>query len=125
MVIIRIVVAAGTLVALTAVAPWPAVPQSPLVAHEERSCIDVQAIADTPVRDDRTVDFVLQGRDRPTYRNVLQDACPLLDIERTFTFSAVGNRLCRGNPIQVLQNGRVVPGPTCLLGRFRRVDPAK
>lgn len=119
MLTVRIIAAALSFLSLGAAAPKDSTPA------DERSCIDVQAIADTPVRDDRTIDFVLRGKDRPTYRNVLQDACPLLGVERTFTFSAVGNRLCRGNPVQVLQNGRVIPGPTCLLGGFRRVADAR
>lgn len=89
----------------------------------EMSCIDTSRIADTVVRDDRTIDFVLQEASRPVFRNILAQDCPLLGIERTFAWESTGNRLCRGNPIQVLQNGRPIPGPTCALGRFSRIAP--
>lgn len=88
------------------------------------SCLDSSQVADTIVRDDRTIDFVLLAKSRPVLRNVLVQDCPLLGIEKTFAWESSGNRLCRGNTITVLQNGKPIPGPVCTLGRFHPLPGA-
>ena len=103
----------------------PSVPPHASASADGIDCIPVAKLADTQVRDDQTIDFVMQGRDRLTWRNHLTEACPHLGRERTFAFEATASRICRLTSITVLQNGHPIPGPACLLGGFTALPPAR
>jgi hypothetical protein len=83
-------------------------------------CIDLARIDHTRVRDSGTIDFHMRGRE--IYRNSLPHECPGLAFEDSFTYRTSLGRLCSVDTIQV--NSRTgIPGPTCALGKFQRLDP--
>ena len=82
-------------------------------------CIDLARIDHTRVRDDRTVDFFMRGRE--VYRNRLRQDCPGLGFEDSFTYRTSLARLCSVDLITVNQ-GAAARGPTCALGPFQRIE---
>jgi len=101
--------------------------RTPLVARPAGApvtCIPLQQIDRTEVRDDRTIDFVLRGRQ--VYRNVLPAACPELGFEQRFSYATSLSQLCSLDIITVLrQIGGVSRGASCGLGTFQPVTLAR
>ena len=95
--------------------PPPATP-----AGKPESCISLSAIRETRVRDDRTIDFVMRGRNR-VYRNTLPFSCPSLGFERRFGYQTSLSRLCSTDIITVLYASPNQRGPSCGLGQFQPV----
>jgi hypothetical protein len=87
---------------------------------EPVSCIVTNQIRSTHVVDDRTINFVMSGRNR-MFRNDLPAACPGLSFNRTFKHNSRTGRLCNVDTITVIQNGR--RGAICGLGRFQPMVP--
>ena len=87
------------------------------------SCVGLQQIRETRVRDDRTIDFVLHGGQ--VYRNVLPQSCPELGFEQRFAYATSLSQLCSVDIITVLRSAPVMRGPSCGLGRFQPVKLAK
>ena len=83
------------------------------------SCVATSAIDHTLVRDSRTIDFYMTGR--KVYRNQLQNICPSLGFEESFSYSTSISRLCSVDLITVL-NTSGIRGPTCGLGQFQEIE---
>lgn len=91
---------------------------------EARSCVQLQNIRQTKVRDDRTIDFVMRGG--KVFRNSLPYACPQLGFERAFTYSTSITQLCSVDIITVIrQGGGLFRGASCGLGKFVPIAPEK
>jgi hypothetical protein len=88
-----------------------------------QSCIPLSAIRETRVRNDRTIDFVMRGRQ--IYRNVLPQGCPGLGFERRFTYATSLSQLCSVDIITVLYQAPIVRGASCGLGQFQPVTLAR
>ena len=87
------------------------------------SCVQLQAIRETRVVDDRTIDFIM--RDRRVLRNNLPNSCPQLGFERAFTYNTSINQLCSVDIITVLvQAGGIRTGASCGLGKFTPIAPS-
>ncbi len=87
------------------------------VTGEPVSCVLLQNIRETKVRDDSTIDFMM--RDGKVYRNTLSSSCPQLGFERSFTYSTSISQLCSVDIITVLQQGGGLRrGASCGLGQF-------
>ena len=86
------------------------------------SCIPLNAIRETQVRDGRTIDF-LSGS-RRGWRNVLPAQCPSLAFERAVTDSTSLSQLCSTDIIRVLAQfgGRPRPAAACGLGQFTPIE---
>ena len=81
------------------------------------SCIEKSRITGTAVRDDRTVDFQIDGGG--LVRNRLPNACPGLMRSR-FVYRTSLERLCSTDAITLVQaDGRA--GDTCGLGVFQPI----
>ncbi len=96
----------------------PAIP-----AGKPVGCIPVVSIRETRVRDDRTIDFVMNGR--KVYRNTLPSSCPSLGFERRFTYATSLSQLCSTDIIAVLYDAPIMRGASCGLGKFQPVALAK
>jgi len=119
----RIACAAFVAFALTGIADArtrgvpPATP-----AGKPESCIPLQSIRETRVRDDRTIDFYMRGG--KVYRNVLPGKCPQLGFEERFAYQTSLNQLCSTDIITVLTTPNMTRGASCGLGQFQPVTGA-
>ena len=93
-------------------------PASP--AGKPQTCIPLTQIRETRVRDDRTIDFIMRGRDR-VFRNTLPNACSGLGFEQRFSYATSLSQLCSVDIITVLYNAPVMRGASCGLGQFQPV----
>ena len=93
-------------------------PASP--AGKPQTCIPLTQIRETRVPDDRTIDFIMRGRDR-VFRNTLPNACPGLGFEQRFSYATSLSQLCSVDIITVLYNAPVMRGASCGLGQFQPV----
>lgn len=100
-------------------APDPYVPKG-----EAADCIPIRAIRSTNVRDDRSIDFVMNGR--KIYRNTLPQSCPSLGFEKRFSYTTSLSQLCSVDIITVLWNTGpgLQPGASCGLGKFQPMEKA-
>jgi hypothetical protein len=91
---------------------------------EPVDCIQLTRIDHTLVRDNRTVDFHMRGRE--VYRNRLRHECPGLAFEDGFTYRTSTGRLCSVDLIAVNRSGGGggPAGPACALGSFQRIEPS-
>jgi hypothetical protein len=89
-------------------------------------CINTRQIRETRVRDDSTIDFIMNGRDK-VYRNTLPYSCSRLGFEEKFLYRTQIGQLCSVDTITVLSTPPSIGGPTCGLGKFTpvRITPAK
>jgi hypothetical protein len=87
------------------------------------NCITTSQIRSTHVVDDRTINFVMNGRNR-MFRNELPFACSGLGFNRAFKHNSRTSQLCSVDTITVIQGGRTT-GPTCGLGRFQPMVPVE
>ena len=85
------------------------------VVGPAESCISLNAVRDTTVHDDYTIDFHMAGD--KVYRNTLDGRCPSLGFEESFTYSTSLNRLCNTDIIYVLYTDGT-RGAGCGLGEF-------
>ncbi|HYG48654.1 MAG TPA: DUF6491 family protein [Allosphingosinicella sp.] len=84
-------------------------------------CLDIARIDHTRVRDGRTIDFFMRGRE--VYRNRLRHECPGLAFEDSFSYRTSLSRLCSVDLIHVNRSGGGGPaGPACALGTFQRIE---
>ena len=88
------------------------------------SCISTNQIRSTHVVDDRTINFVMTGRNR-MFRNDLPMSCPGLSFNRAFAHNSRSGQLCSMNTITVVQGGGAPRGATCGLGRFQPMVPVE
>ncbi|WP_150291785.1 hypothetical protein [Sphingobium estronivorans] len=81
-------------------------------------CVQITSIRSTDVRDDRTIDFIMNGRQ--VYRNTLPDSCPSLGFEKRFMYKTSLSQLCSVDIITVLyQTNGLQRGASCGLGKFQ------
>lgn len=83
-------------------------------------CITIRAIRSTHVRNERTIDFFMNGG--KVYRNRLPRRCPGLAVEERFSFTTDMPQICYVDAITVLRG--TARGPNCSLGRFQPVTGA-
>jgi hypothetical protein len=86
---------------------------------EPVDCIDLARIDHTRVRDNRTIDFYMRGRE--VYRNRLRNECPGLAWGDGFTYKTSLGRLCSVDLVAANRSPSL-PGPTCALGPFQRIE---
>ena len=122
--ILSLIALAGTLaVAAPALAKqdkdaWKAAKPS----GKPESCINLQQIRESRVRDDQTIDFyMLGGR---VYRSTLPNSCPQLGFEKRFSYKTSLSQLCSTDIITVLTSPGISPGASCGLGQFQPVTGA-
>ncbi|GAY21204.1 hypothetical protein [Sphingobium fuliginis] len=93
-------------------------PANLVPAGKPVDCVQLNAIRSTEVRDDRTIDFIMNGN--KVYRNILPMSCPSLGFERRFLYKTSLSQLCSVDIITVLyQTGGLQRGPSCGLGKFQ------
>ena len=87
-------------------------------------CIPLSSIRSTNVRDDQTIDFILNGN--KVYRNILPNKCPSLGFEKRFSYRTSLSQLCSVDFITVLYNAgpALQPGASCGLGKFQPMAKA-
>jgi hypothetical protein len=95
------------------------------VIGEPVNCVNLSQIRNSVVRDDRTIDFIMNGG--KVYRNELPYQCGTLGFDRSFTYSTSITQLCNVDIITVLQNvgGGFNRGASCGLGQFTPVKLVK
>jgi hypothetical protein len=124
----RIAIVAAALLGLSATVSADAAPRdrdawkAARPAGPSVSCIPLNQIRETRVRDDRTIDFYTRGR--TVYRNVLPNSCPSLGFERRFAYKTSINQLCNVDIITVFSSPPVMRGASCGLGEFQPVTGA-
>jgi hypothetical protein len=114
------VLAATTLPVLAKEKPDPYVPASGAAVD----CVQIQSIRSTNVRDDRTIDFIMNGN--KVYRNSLPNSCPSLGFEKRFMYKTSLSQLCSVDIITVLWNvgTGLQQGAGCGLGKFQPMEKA-
>lgn len=95
------------------------------VTGPAENCINRDQVRNTVVRNDRVIDFEMQGG--KVYRNTLQRSCPGLGWDRAITYETSINQLCTPQIIYSLQNigGTLQRGAGCSLGEFVPVEYVK
>ena len=95
------------------------------VVGASESCIMRDRIRQTVVRNDRVIDFEMQGGD--VYRNTMPQSCPGLSFDRAITYETSINQLCTPQIVYALQTIGGVPqrGAGCSLGEFVPVEYVK
>ena len=122
--ILSLIALAGTLaVAAPALAKpdkdaWKAAKPS----GKPESCINLQQIRESRVRDDQTIDFYMLGG--KVYRSTLPNSCPQLGFEKRFSYKTSLSQLCSTDIITVLTSPGISPGASCGLGQFQPVTGA-
>ena len=94
-------------------------PDNLIAAGDPVDCVQIVAIQSTNVRDDKTIDFMMNGG--KIYRNTLPDSCPSLGFERKFSYATSLSQLCSVDIITVLQSSGpgLQRGASCGLGKFQ------
>ncbi|RJG55417.1 hypothetical protein D0Z70_08395 [Sphingobium terrigena] len=87
-------------------------------------CVPLTSIRSTNVRNDRTIDFIMNGN--KIYRNTLPNSCPSLGFEKRFSYRTSLSQLCSVDIITVLWNNGpgLQPGASCGLGKFQPMQKA-
>ncbi|MDO7837329.1 hypothetical protein Q4610_19985 [Sphingobium sp. HBC34] len=115
--------ALGLAIACTAL---PAIARDKADLHvpkgEAIDCVQIRSIQSTNVRDDRTIDFIMNGN--KVYRNTLPNSCPSLGFEKRFLYRTSLSQLCSVDIITVLWNAGpgLQPGASCGLGKFQPME---
>ena len=101
-----------------------AIPAARIVG-EPQSCIPINTIRESRIRDDSTIDFIGNG-DR-AWRVSLGSRCPGLKSENRFTYETSLTQLCSTDIIYVLLDygGRLQRGAGCGLAPFVPVELEK
>ena len=84
-----------------------------------QGCITRHRIAQSLVRSDSVIDFVMI--DRKVYRVTLPQACPGLGFQERFGYTLSIDQLCSSDIITVLYQDPVGPGARCALTPFQQV----
>jgi hypothetical protein len=93
-------------------------PDNLVPAGKAVDCVQIIGIRSTNVRDDRTIDFIMNGN--KVYRNTLPNSCPSLGFEKRFLYKTSLSQLCSVDVITVLYEGAGLQrGATCGLGKFQ------
>lgn len=96
----------------------PVVAPAAKIVGEPVSCIPLQFVNETRIRDDWTIDFV--GAGGKAWRNTLTSRCPTLKSEDAITYETSLSQLCSTDIVYVLRHvgGGLDRGPACSLGKF-------
>lgn len=86
------------------------------------SCIPIHSIDQTRVRDDKTIDFYMNGG--KVYRNTLPNSCPSLGFQERFGYQTSIDQLCNVDIITVLNSSPPYRGASCGLGQFQPITGA-
>lgn len=99
-------------------------PDNLVAVGDPVNCIDINRIRSSRVRDDRTIDFEMNGRE--IYRNTLPHSCPGLGFEQRFAYKTSINQICSVDIITVLQTAGpgLMQGASCGLGQFQKMQKA-
>ncbi|MEH3100679.1 hypothetical protein [Sphingomonas adhaesiva] len=92
-------------------------------AGEPQTCIPIQSIRESLVRNDRVIDFRTNG-DR-FYRVTLPQSCPGLGFERRFSYATSLSQLCAQDIITVFTQNPPMRGASCGLAPFQPVTIAR
>ena len=120
-----LVLATTLVVAICAAVPASAAkpPPEARVLGSDVGCVNIRNIRQTNVHDDKTIDFVMNGK--KLYRNTLPNSCPQLGFERSFAYQTSQTQLCNVDIITVLmQGGGIRRGASCGLGKFTPIELA-
>ncbi len=82
-------------------------------------CISRSGIANSVVRSDQVIDFVMRGG--RVYRATLARPCPDLGFQRGFSYSTSLDQICASDLITVFYTGPMPQGATCALAPFQPV----
>ncbi|MBA4354339.1 MAG: hypothetical protein C0409_06565 [Novosphingobium sp.] len=94
------------------------------IVGEPVSCIQLQSIRESRVRDDWTIDFRTNGNQ--WYRNTLPNRCNGLGFEQAFSYATSLSRLCNVDIITVISTaGGPINRGSCGLGEFTPVELVK
>jgi hypothetical protein len=85
------------------------------VAGPAQSCISTFPNQNLRVIDPSTLAY---GDGRTIYVNRLARPCPGLEQLNTVIVHAYGSQYCRGDRVQGLAPGSIIPGPQCILGNW-------
>jgi hypothetical protein len=85
------------------------------VAGASQSCVSTFANQNLRVIDPSTLAY---GYGRTIYVNRLAGPCPGLDQLNTVIIRSYGSQYCRGDRVQGLEPGSIIPGPQCILGNW-------
>ncbi|MEV5031587.1 hypothetical protein MRBLMC3_000768 [Sphingobium sp. LMC3-1-1.1] len=119
--LIRKLALAAALVCVAGPALARKAPDNLVPAGKAVDCVQLTAIRSTEVRDDRTIDFIMNGN--KVYRNTLPMSCPSLGSEKRFMYKTSLSQLCSVDIITVLyQTGGLQRGPSCGLGKFQPME---
>lgn len=108
------------LLMVSAVAPAVAKPRPDNLTPSGKAvdCVFIRSIRSTDVRDDRTIDFIMNGGQ--VYRNTLPYSCPTLGFERKFMYKTSQSELCSIDIVTVLRDTpQLQQGASCGLGKFQ------
>jgi hypothetical protein len=102
----------------------PPVSPAATVIGRPQSCISLQQLRETRIRDDWTIDFIAEsGR---VWRNTLTSRCSGLKVGNSFSYETSLSQLCNTDIIYVLEPAvDLHRGPACGLGEFVPVEFAK
>lgn len=91
-------------------------------AEKPLGCVQISRIRNTIVRDDSTIDFIMNNGD--VYRNTLPNSCPSLGFEERFAYKTSISQLCSVDIITVLSTAGtgLMRGASCGLGKFQKME---
>ncbi|MEH3045514.1 hypothetical protein [Sphingomonas adhaesiva] len=92
-------------------------------AGKPQSCIPIQSIRESLVRNDRVIDFRTNGN--RFYRVTLPQSCPGLGFERRFSYATSLSQLCAQDIITVFTQTPPMRGASCGLAPFQPVTIAR
>ena len=84
-----------------------------------QTCIPIQSIRESLVRNDRVIDFRTNGN--RFYRVTLPQSCPGLGFERRFSYATSLSQLCAQDIITVFTQSPPMRGASCGLAPFQPV----
>ena len=95
------------------------------VVGEPQSCIPINQIRESRIRDDMTIDFI--GNGKQVWRVSLGTPCPSLKSENKFSYETSLSQLCSTDIIHVLHDfgGKLERGAGCGLSQFIPVELLK
>jgi hypothetical protein len=85
------------------------------VAAASQTCVSTFPNQNLRVIDASTLAY---GYGRTIYVNRLAGPCPGLDQLNTVIVHSYGSQYCRGDRVQGLEPGSIIPGPQCILGNW-------
>ena len=89
------------------------------------SCVPLNQIRESKVRDDWTIDFI--ASDKRAWRNSLTAPCPGLRVNNAITYETSLSQLCSTDIVYVLDTsaGGLRRGAACSIGQFVPVELAR